>query len=1390
MFTTINISSHLFRVGRITQPHLCSVRRLLTTMALFLCSCAFALVTLAANTEVGRAALGNPRVVGQDSTSSTHIEQLEPKVMCQTNGEVKDLLYSRDVLFVAGIFSEVRPAGEPLTSTLTVPRNGLAACNTTTGEILPWDPQVTHTDLELFTINAMILSGDEQILFIGGNFRAVGGSPRVNAAAIDLYTGEPTEWAPSTTGPVHDFALSWDGLTLYRAGGFGVDAYQVARSGTKVDTFAPLLQKADDSSSSARSVALSYDSTTLYIGGGEFQKVNGEPRHGAAAVDAATGTITQPFNPDIVDINVDLGDTIAQVYDIRIHNNMIYLCGDWWITEGSGDSQRQRNVNRFDPVTGEADRAWWPWTDGGINSCYLDSHNNALIIGGYFDKVGGTNDDYENAPFTRDFAAISLAGGNLLPWNLDTRHIDPSIEGDANINIKVVVAVAGHAFVGGTFTAIEGTPQQGVASLQNGPTALFVVGDENSLIDGDYVLRKRLEINHNIAVDLVSHTTAVGADADEVNLVLISGSIAQTPALPNAREQFKSLSIPMIVWVPWLFDNFGMTAGQSATEMGTTQTVRNITIIDPDHPLAAGLAGEVLITNRASQLAWGNVGAGADIVATVFEPAGSEHDGGDRAVLFGYPANAQLPDGTLAAGCRIGIPNYRAASESYTSTGWTIFDSAIRWGLDCPSASSTPTNTPTIVPTGTPTTIPTDTPTSTLTATPTDTPTLIPTLTPTSVPPTKTPTVTPTPVTPIPALSIECRDITPPGVQRAEVCVTGLVFVGGLPADNVTVTIRDQNGDEIETAVTQTHRFPFGENRAYYRAVLGDLRFGDSFMVEADVNGQIVASSEVSAAASVQQVDLIFSGDDSSRPFATIRHVDHLMIQGEDPLIADGVGQSAMPATEIIAWRWESDRDGLLGESPTLNVPNEQLVHGTHQLSFSVRDSSNSWSAPVTTQIDVLNDNHVEWTVLLYLAGDYDDGGTLNRKFVKAMRRISQTLNTPSVRVAAYVDGPESDDTVSYLIDPSQVGPNRVNGPTRIDEKAMDTPETLTEFINWGTTQFPAEHTYLVIANHGQALRGIAWDHTSDLADGEADLSEYLTVAEVATAIENSAIQTVDILHFDACTMNLLEGAYEIRNQADMMISSQYYGWDFFAYEFYADLFNSLDTPHTISHRVTREYANLAQRNNLPFTISALDLNQVEPTATKLNALGEYLVQAIDGGNLQLKADLQGIRPAVQTFDSNDDRVNTSSDVYIDLTDWLEKLVARVPDPEVEQLVTDLREAMIPDTQFANSPLILNSESSSNELLALPGRGAITPNLVNANGLSIFYPANAEQRYSEYVGGEIFTFTTEHPAWRDLIENTFDILPEGQASIEVLSPHEVLNQEQAVFLPMIVVGGQ
>jgi hypothetical protein len=60
-----------------------------------------------------------------------------------------------------------------------------------------------------------------------------------------------------------------------------------------------------------------------------------------------------------------------------------------------------------------------------------------------------------------------------------------------------------------------------------------------------------------------------------------------------------------------------------------------------------------------------------------------------------------------------------------------------------------------------------------------------------------------------------------------------------------------------------------------------------------------------------------------------------------------GYGMDSGP---IIAYRWESDLDGHLGDN---RVVNTQLSSGSHQISFKVQDEAGHWSQPVQMEVKV-----------------------------------------------------------------------------------------------------------------------------------------------------------------------------------------------------------------------------------------------------------------------------------------------------------------------------------------------------------------------------------------------------------------------------------------------------
>lgn len=121
--------------------------------------------------------------------------------------------------------------------------------------------------------------------------------------------------------------------------------------------------------------------------------------------------------------------------------------------------------------------------------------------------------------------------------------------------------------------------------------------------------------------------------------------------------------------------------------------------------------------------------------------------------------------------------------------------------------------------------------------------------------------------------------------------------------------------------------------------------------------------------------------------------------------------------------------------------------------------------------------------------------------------------------------------------DPSTINSQLISN---LGELNMGTSSTLINFANWAVSNYPAEKYLLVIWNHGGGFRStglakdIAWDDTNG--------GDKITMSELEYAL--SAISTkmgknIDIVGMDACFMAMIEVAYQIKDNADIMVTSE-----------------------------------------------------------------------------------------------------------------------------------------------------------------------------------------------------------------------------------------------------------
>lgn len=501
-----------------------------------------------------------------------------------------------------------------------------------------------------------------------------------------------------------------------------------------------------------------------------------------------------------------------------------------------------------------------------------------------------------------------------------------------------------------------------------------------------------------------------------------------------------------------------------------------------------------------------------------------------------------------------------------------------------------------------------------------------------------------------------------------------------------------------------------------------------------------------------------------TRPIATLVWMSGTFLDSGQSLTLVGSGADSDETPTITYFEWRLNDNQVLGTTPTLTVNN--LPAGTHRISFRVRDSEGEWSPPIYQYIA----SHVKtWTMLLYLAGDYVDRTYQSMEF--ALNQLADlfsrsTLRNGNVRVVALLDGPANNDTRLFTFEPGRGMTVENRG-----ERAMDDPNTLRQFLLEGQSRFPATYYYVAIANHGQGVTGIGWDYTSDLADdGFANDSAYLSLAELRQALRpGDGFAPITILHLDACSMNTLELAYDLRDQVTYLIAYQYLGWSSFRYDEYAQILNNSVEPRAASAQIVARYAGFHTQR--PHTASALDLSRTSRTREALDLLAETLIGLY---NDRTHPALQNIRSLSQTFDGDDDNLlNEPTEPYVDLKDW----ATRLRDAQLNQHVTERANILLSEL---NDLIITNRYGS-------PAESEVR--LEHTNGVSIVYPFAASPLLNSYVNDRLFTFT-RGTKWAQFLRGLDPLSPNQPPHTDdrpIMGPSTLLELPvHRVYTPLIL----
>lgn len=375
-------------------------------------------------------------------------------------------------------------------------------------------------------------------------------------------------------------------------------------------------------------------------------------------------------------------------------------------------------------------------------------------------------------------------------------------------------------------------------------------------------------------------------------------------------------------------------------------------------------------------------------------------------------------------------------------------------------------------------------------------------------------------------------------------------------------------------------------------------------------------------------------------------------------------------------------------------------------------------SPPIYTRAEA--EQRAKWTVLVYLDADND----LETAGIHNFNQMEIVGSTQDVHVIVQMDrmravDPDNDkwtDTRRYLItrdnDALKMHSIRLDSPP-LNELDMADPATLRSFVQWGMNEFPADHYLLVIWDHGTGWQMRSTSVTSRYKFVAADdtSSTVLNVTSIPSAL---AGMHMDVIAFDACYMQQLEVAYEMRNCADYLVGSTAIepspGYN------YDRLLCHIDAntqPEQLCQVVVEQYAAEYPNPTPNITHSAIDLRKIGSVAEAMNSFA---------GMLQTSPMI--LRPSLASARSETLNYSTtgSSRYSLDLLDYVSRC-ADVMGPSANSTCANLQNAF-------NDAMIASIHNAD---------------MPNAQGLAIYIPPTS--RYESIYGETSLAQDTDWDEW-------------------------------------------
>jgi hypothetical protein len=324
-----------------------------------------------------------------------------------------------------------------------------------------------------------------------------------------------------------------------------------------------------------------------------------------------------------------------------------------------------------------------------------------------------------------------------------------------------------------------------------------------------------------------------------------------------------------------------------------------------------------------------------------------------------------------------------------------------------------------------------------------------------------------------------------------------------------------------------------------------------------------------------------------------------------------------------------------------------------------------------------------EWTVLYYLNGNND----LEPNLVADLMELEKVGSSDQVQIVAQLsrapqkvvhgksgrrterDGDWS-GTRRYYVTQGSSRTKIKSPPLSSSETSSNhgSAQTLAEFVSWGMKNYPARHTMVVIGDHGQGFAGTGFDYVH---------KDVLDLAELKEALAQAPVKP-DLLMMDACEMGSAEVAYQLRDQAQILIASEeVIGLGGLPHK---PLLEHLrDAPKLSPQQLARDIISISSEDTLERLdrgqepaveqLAAVKLGKMTDLATCIQRLGTALVDSQVS-----RARLKEIIGDTQNF--NFDSARKPDSDYRDLFHFAELLQQEGVEPGLQKAAAQVQQAL------------------------------------------------------------------------------------------------------------------